>query len=287
MTKEPKFSSLQELIAYRRKMNPIKAGIETSQWVRVPHLSENELTDISQSGPATIVRHFKDELDDGSSLLDLALGGSFKLGTISEYKASDNALVGRFSDTEEGLQKVAFHSDSNNYSLKIGGCSLKDNYVSLGGVPGVINTYFSNDYCSCSSCGDFDLKRANLIRERGNSDLNAFVVYDLTKLLNAIGFCIVNDRSRDGLMPIVRKVDYGQKNRRLFLKGSSMIEFDRNQLKVWLDLTFTKSPDYIIEDELRIVLVDPKNVGRLAQSVQPWILNSPKISDAILESGRF
>ena len=255
-------------------------AILVSRQVKVPHLDAQSLSMLHSHKTKLVTRHIE------SDLLERTLNGSFKFGTISKYRPADTAQIGRFSDFQEGLQRDVFRSRDGVYNAEIEYVSLSN--ISVVGFENPIVLQFEvNEYCSCSSRGGFDLNRAERFRERGNPDINTYVVYDLEKLVAAVESIISETRDKMHLSLIAREVEYGCKDRHWEVEGRINARSDKDHLAIWLSNIFVKSPDYEHEAELRIVLLDPAKAGLLADDAEPIFLNDPRIANAIIEHGNF
>jgi len=227
-----------------------------------------------------ITRHFN------RKYAEITMSGSFRFGTIEGYRPADQAQLGRFSDYQEGLQREVFHSRTGIYNIKLDDGVLSDNTI-IGFSDPVAIEYRVNDYCSCSSIGDFEKERALLLRSRGNPDIDYYVVYDLRKLLSAIDLTISERSDLAHLTAISRKVEYGQKDRHWRIEEQYTHKEDRDHLAVWLGNAFVKSPDYCHEEEVRILLTDLKEAGGLRSEFSEVILKDERIAEAIVASGAF
>lgn len=248
--------------------------------VQVPPISGDILSNLHSQATKVVTRHIKKDL------LESTLRGSFKFGTISRYRPADSAQIGRFSDYQEGLQRNVFRSRDGNYDLHIDGSSFSN--VSITGHENPIVFQFEvNEYCSCSSRGGFDPERAQLIRERGNPDLDTYVVYNLEKLISILATIISESKDKRHLKLIAREVEYGAKDRHWEIEGFVSGSLDTDPLNIWLGNIFVKSRDYEHEDELRIILLDPAKAGLLPEEAEHVILNDHRIASAIIDHGHF
>ena len=263
----------------KRSGNP-STGILLRQSVKVPFLDKDALALINDETITQVTRHFNKDL------LARTLSGSFRLGTISQYRPADSSQIGRFSDSQEGLQREVFTNPSGIYSGDLNGNKLENNKI-VGFDDPVAIEYIVNDYCSCSSIGKFSEQRAQLIKNRGNSQLSAYAVYDLPKLRQAIEEILSETDFRKHSQTIIKTVHYGAKDRRWDVEGRMSLSNDRDAVSIWLNNAFVKSTDYNHEEEIRLLLVDPKNIGGLAEDTKELILNDPRIADSIIDHGIF
>ncbi|WP_156317435.1 DUF2971 domain-containing protein [Cypionkella psychrotolerans] len=257
------------------------AAIITKEQLNAPKITLNEIEGIFPRGVATITRHFC------LNLLPVVRDGGFKFGTVSQYRPKDKALVGRFSDTREGLQTDVYESSDGLYHIEDGKGGGISGIAIEGADEPVVYEYIANDYCCCSSIGAFDRERASLIRDRGNPDIGAYAVYDLKKLLAAISSYVLETSRLKHLTAIAGKVQYGRKDRRIVIGGHTISNEEADRVNKWLNLMFVKAIDYSHEEELRILLIDPDRPGALAEEVGCEIWSDPRIVESIIDSGEF
>ncbi|WP_221830457.1 hypothetical protein [Paracoccus yeei] len=235
---------------------------------------------ISNLTTGKITRHFN------KNITSITLRGSYRFGTIEGYRPADCAQVGRFSDHQEGIQREIFHSRSGIFNAKIGSATFEN--VSIDGFENPIAVeYEVNDYCSCSSVGDFSHDRAIMLRERGNPDIDYYSVYDLPKLIEAISEILKEKEDTAHLSVICRAVSYGEKDRHWQVEDRYDHTEQRDHLAVWLGNAFVKSPDYSHEAEIRMLIIDPSKPGQLASGSTYITLNDQRIADAIVDHGSF
>ncbi len=259
---------------------PRYAGVVYTQLVKVPPLSDDDLQRLDSHASALITRHIAERH------LDITLQGSFRFGTIAGYRRQDESLIGRFSDFQEGFQRDVFCSRVGLYNGEFGNLTLSD--VPIEGFEDPLVHEFSvNDYCSCSSRGEFSRERAHRIRDRGNPDVGAYVVYDLKKLVDALKSIISEQDDNMRLRLFARHVEYGNKDRRWEIENHFNFQACKDYIAIYLGTVFIKSPDYEHEEELRIILTDPNKVGQLSDGAASFILNDPRIADAIVDHGTF
>lgn len=257
-----------------------KAGLTIYEDVKVPTLSNQDLTKIEENSPRYITRHFCEDL------IEVMASGGFKFGTTVQYRPADAAQVGRLSDSQEGLQREVFRNRSGRYAGQIEQTTFTN--VNVAGCPDpVVVQYEVNDYCSCSSVGPFSKARALSIKESGNPDISAYVVYDLPLLREAILEVISEEGKLHGFCLMGRKVEYGQKDRNWGIEDGFDIQHQRDHIHVWLETTFIKSIDYQHEDEFRLILLKLDRAGNLPDNTPACIINDPRIAGAIVEQGRF
>ena len=124
--------------------NHSSTGILFSAPIKVPPLGEEEICRRDEVKSGFVTRHLK------YKDLDLALGGSFRFGTIRGCRPADAILIGRFSDIDEGYHRQVLRSPDGNYNVSINGGGLSNVRVEGHQNPVVVE-YDVNEYCSCSS----------------------------------------------------------------------------------------------------------------------------------------
>lgn len=261
---------------------PGSVGVSSEIALECPELIGDTLAAIDEGGPDHVTRHV-DEI-----YLASTLGGYFRFGTIGQYKPKDTQLnVGRFSDFQEGAQRNSFESRDdyfNNFDFGNGGLQ---NIGFFGFEAPVLVEFQVNDYCSCSSNGEYNAGRANEIRANGNPTLGAYATYDLKKLRAALVEIISECASLAGHALIGRKVVYGEKDRRWTVESYFELQKHRDPIAIWMGTAFVKSTAYQHEDEFRLLLINPKAAGRLDESADFLVFNDPRIAAAITDVGTF
>ncbi|MFC2967727.1 hypothetical protein [Acidimangrovimonas pyrenivorans] len=249
--------------------------------IACPALSLRDIEGIDDTSAEYVTRHFKEDFIGG------ALRGYFRFGTIASYRPADMKQIGRFSDAQEGTQQETFRSRTGLYDdVAIGGNRILGTTI-VGFDNPIVYEYVVNDYCSCSSSGKFDLARAKLLRERGNDDIGAYAVYDLKKLRQAIEDLILEKAETNDLVLIGRDVVYGSKDRHWEIEERFEYAASKDRLAVWLGTAFVKSKDYMHEEEVRMLLIDPRNAGGLDERAEPLEFEDPRIAAAVIDHGRF
>lgn len=254
-------------------------SVMINESVKCPTLSLHDIAALSVRGIKSITRHFE------AQYLPSVKKGYFRFGTIAGYAPQDNALnAGRFGDHQEGnqreiyrpLQRVTKNIDMGN--VKIG---------ALESDAPIVIEYTVNDYCSCSSKGDFDLSRAIRLRAQGNPTLDSYVTYDLMKLRVALEKAANAIDHLKGYKLVGRPIVYGLKDRSWGLENDFKREEDRDQLSIWLATAFVKSPAYQHEDEYRLLLIDPTRAGQQCLTAPPISFVDARIAEAIIAVGEF
>lgn len=258
------------------------AGIRLERSLGCPELTRDKLTVIDEGGPDYITRHMNEEH------LASALAGNFRFGTLARYKGKDMQLnVGRFSDPQEGRQRNAFESRKGYFKNAEFGTNVHLDIHVSGFEASVLVEFQINEYCSCSSMGEYNRDRANEIRDNGNPKLGAYATYDLKKLRHALDETIAERTSLAGHALVGREVLYGEKDRRWMVEDHFELQKHRDPLAIWMGTAFVKSQAYEHENEFRLLLINPKAVGSLDTTADYLVLEDPRIAAAITASGTF
>ncbi|TRL38003.1 DUF2971 domain-containing protein [Rhizobium straminoryzae] len=245
-------------------------------------MTVDDLTYLQPSDlPATITRHIHPKY------LDRVLKGYFRFGTTGSYRAKEESVRGRFSDLSEGRVRQTFQTATGKVEdIQLGKAHFQ-NVLFDPGMNAIVREYVINDYCSCSTIGDFDVERAKLIRSKDNFELAAFVSYDLKRLLDALETVI---RAREDIAQFVflgRRIEYGHKDERFTVPERFVLEENTSEITRWLSASFIKPRDFVHESELRILLLDPAKPGGLADTTTPLELLDALIASAIVDHGQF
>jgi len=256
------------------------SGFVFQNYVACPELGADDLAAISSTDIRTITRHIEKQY------LESARSGYFRFGTIESYRAKEAGIDGRFGDRTDGVQSDVVYSKSGKYNVIFNG-----NLVSAGRMSGVddpvVFRTIANEYCSCSSIGIYDARRAALLISSGNNDIEAFVTYDVEALKAAI-MEILSERHQKTLRLLGRPVEYRKKDRRWQIEDSFERQDNRDQLNLYLETAFVKVPDFKHEEEFRLLLLDPSAPGRLSVADEAvTIFNDARIVAAIRDSGTF
>lgn len=259
------------------------SAIKIRRTISCPTLSREIITKLTDQSVTRITRHIEKEY------LSTAEGGYFRFGTIAGYAPDDRLLdVGRLGDREEGSQQEVFRTRSGYYNKFTAETSRIEN-VRISGFDNPIVVEFSaNDYCSCSSIGDFQPHRAASFVANGNQKLGAYVTYDLVKLQAALSEVARERAECSSLILMGRPVVYGKKDRHWEIEETFARTEDRDPLAIYLGVTFVKSVRYEHEEEYRMLLVDPSALGQLPTDKGKLLeFNDPRIAAAIAASGCF
>lgn len=257
------------------------AGVVFQTQLSCPMLSCQDIASLHTTSANFITRHFD------RKYLAATASGYFRFGTVASYRSADRRQVGRFSDAEEASLWKSFQSDAGKLdSVQFNGNQI--NNISSSGVKHLVRVeYHVNEYCSCSSSGKFSHSRAMLLRDRGNPDVSAFVVYDLHKLRIAMLEIISEETSLKHLALIGRDVEYGVKDQHTIIEGRFLDPTEADQMSIWVRSIFIKSADYSHEEEVRLVLIDPNRVGLLDESIAEQVFMDDRIKDSIVDKGTF
>jgi hypothetical protein len=256
------------------------AAFGVSLTIDCPVLTDDIIQELDANPPETITRHIE------AQYLKPAQDGAFYFGTIASYAPKDTALTaGRLGDGQEGTQRDVFNTRSGFFkNAKFGGLELSN--VAVEGMDAVAVEYTVNDYCSCSSLGDFDEDRAGSLRNQGNPTLDSYVTYDVAKLKAALQD-ILDEQLERKLRLFGREVIYGKKDREWEIEQRYAHVEERDPLAIYLGITTVKSPNYKHEDEYRMLLVDPEKLGILPPDTPYLFLKDSRIADTIVASGSF
>lgn len=253
-------------------------GAQIKEWITCPSLSDEELLDLRRSGSRKITRHIN------IRHLDSARRGYFRFGTLLGYRPKDEKLIGRFSDAQEASQLNYYRSRTDIYNY-YGRSARYIDCVFSGYDYGLLIEFFCNDYCSCSSRFDFNMERALTLRSRGNPDIGAYIVYDVEKLIAALGEIIKEKFPH--LTLIYLPVTYGIKDRSWDIEGYHENIVDKDKIAIWLGTAFVKSKDYMHEEEIRFLVIDRKSPGSLPPENKFLEFDDKRIADAVVRYGLF
>ncbi|RVG30688.1 DUF2971 domain-containing protein [Sinorhizobium meliloti] len=259
------------------------SAIRVERLLECPELTGDQLAVMDDGGPDYITRHMDERH------LNSALAGYFQFGTLARYRGSDMQLnVGRFSDLQEGTQRNAFESRNGYFKNAEFGSNIRLDGIHISGFEASVLVEFQiNDYCSCSSMGEYNAARADEIRDNGNPELGAYATYDLKKLRLALDEIVTERTSLAGHVLVGREVLYGEKDRRWMIEDYFELKKHRDPLAIWMGTAFVKSQAYEHENEFRLLLINPKAVGSLDTTADYLPLEDPRIAAAITASGTF
>ena len=211
-----------------------------------------------------VVKYFNDEKNwtDYES-------GSFKLGTLAEYRNSDSGLA-RMKDKGEGVHDQGFGSGTGVIKNIVLPGNIRIDNLSVSGTGNWIGTNVTfNEHVLCVSKGEYSRSHHEEMMAGwgtgfedeylGNQDLNSFAVIDLGELLYGLRCWAKTSgvlNSTEPLKRVVRSrsVSYG-------VERKSSYEID-DIWKVWQKMTFedyekaifSKPRVFQREKELRVVV---------------------------------
>lgn len=258
-------------------------GVLFRKHLQCPEITDAQIAAIDEVGTQFITRHI-DEKHLASTLC-----GYFRFGTIERYRPKDNELnTGRFGDFQEGTQRNAFGSRDDFFAhFDFGDGGGLSNIEFFGFEAPVLVEFQVNEYCSCSSTGEYRADRALSLREKGNPTLGAYVTYDLYKLRIALAEIIAENPDLTGHTLVGRRVVYGEKYRRWLVEGHFDLQKHRDPVAIWMGTAFIKSLAYEHEDEFRLLAIHPGRLGCLEEGTQALIFEDTRIASAITDHGTF
>uniref|UniRef100_A0A193SD00 Uncharacterized protein n=1 Tax=biofilter metagenome TaxID=1070537 RepID=A0A193SD00_9ZZZZ len=257
-------------------------GILLVQNLKCPQLNEQMLSTLSDVGPEFVTKYLSKEGYEHS------LKGSFKFGTLAEYKKKEGDLSnrGRFGDEKESIQQHIFNSRSGYFErFKYSGLEIKNSHF-LGLDNDVVIEFQANSYCACCSVGKYDAKSADALRNNGNPDITHFVTYNLSKLRSALNKIFSAEEKWNNSALIGRTILYGDKDRRWEIEESFTVDAQRDALGIFMGLAFVKDKTrFEHEDEYRLMIIDLNAMGALSSDAPSHAFIHESILEAITASG--
>lgn len=252
---------------------------------RAPRLTDDVISQIEMEQPDYITRHIEERF------LVSARKGYFQFGTLVNYRAKEGAVAGRLGDPQESRVQEIFNSRSGFFeNASLSGVEIVDTSISDTEKQIVVETIV-NDFCSCSSTGEFCPKRARNLRDHEideDKKPGAYVTYHLPTLKLALADVFSNSPDFSGFTLLGRKVEYGEKDRNWEVEQNFIYQTDRDAMAVWLSIAFVKSPTFSHENEYRMLLLDPSGPGGLADNMANYVIDeSEAIAASIFASGTF
>jgi hypothetical protein len=189
--------------------------------------------------------------------------GSFKIGTLAEYRKAEAGLA-RMSDNEEGLSQYTFGGGTETYdNLQIGGLFIgRMELVDCGPAVGMDLTF--NDHVFCASCGPYSQPHHAAMRNGdgqkylGNSDLDGYAVLDLNMFYDALISWAQTDAKFETALPVTevfsgQAVSYENRNLHQPLASNAVLQnvIDSERYK---RTVFHKPERFSIENEFRIAI---------------------------------
>lgn len=266
------------LNSYKLGVSPDIIGIRINRDINI-NTTRQKMASFDQDIPY-VTRHFN------SSYYESVRSGEIRFGTIYKYRKQEEVFAHRFCDDAEGTQSSAFYSSDGTLSGRIHTTHFKDN-IFHGLQQHVVVEYYANEYCLCASNDVFSRTRAERFREGGNSDINAYAVYDLRKLKHIILNELNMHIHKENICMISRKICYKEKNSLTTVLGHVNSWGKDVELKAWNDVLFTKPSRYRHEDEVRIILTDVSRIGNLYVGSDYLSIADKRIADTIVDMGEF
>ncbi len=252
---------------------------------RAPQLTDDIMPKIEMDQPEYITRHIEERF------LSSALSGYFQFGSLVKYRAKEGAIAGRLGDHQESRIREIFNSRSNFFEhANLDGVEIINGSISDTEDQIVVETVV-NDYCSCSSIGEFSLERGIRLRDceiDPDRKPGAFVTYHLPTLKLALGGLFSQSPEVSELTLLGRKVEYGEKDRRWEVEQNFSYRRNRDAMAIWLSISFVKSPTFRHEEEYRLMLLDRSGPGGLSDDIGRHVIEeSSAIAASIVASGTY
>ncbi len=225
--------------------------------------------------------------------------GSFKIGTLEEYRKSEQE-VARMSDTDEGIAQRGF-GEGNAYikHMVLPGNNVIENctFIDCGTIVKV-DTVF-NEFVFCASKGGYDqghhikMVEGELLEDgleyNGNEDLNCYAEIELSRFLKGLRFWgFGSEKVLSKLSPqqyiIAKPVSYEPRLLKKELKAESIVD-DGLTEEMYFSTIFNKPIKFSTEREFRIVLsaLAPRLPSSGVSALYP---QSSKLRKSILRMGR-
>ncbi|MCE8419637.1 hypothetical protein LZ190_13085 [Rhodovulum sulfidophilum] len=217
--------------------------------------------------------------------------GYFQFGTLVKYRAKEGAITGRLGDHQESRIQEIFNSRSGFFErASLGGLEIANTLIFETEKQVVVETIV-NDFCSCSSIGEFSLDRGTVLRDQEtdpDKKPGAYVTYHLPTLKLALENTLSQSPDVSGCTLLGRKVEYGEKDRSWEIEQQFSYQPDRDAMAIWLSIAFIKSPNFKHEQEYRLLLIDPSGPGGLADDTRAYVIDeSSDIAASIVASGTY
>ncbi len=250
-----------------------------------PKLSNDVITSIAKEQPEYITRHIEERY------LESARKGYFQLGTLIAYRAKENAASGRLGDHQESRIQEIFNTRSGYFKeASLPGVEITNASIAGTEQQIVVETVV-NDYCSCSSIGEFSHERGENIRQRevdSEKRPGAYVTYHLPTLKSALVDHFSKLPTQSELILLGRSVQYGEKDIKWTVEETFSYQHERDALAIWLSIAFVKSPNFAHEDEYRLLLIDPSGPGGLPDNTGSLVVReSNAIAASIVHSDTY
>lgn len=261
------------------------AGVVQVTRHRAPQLTDDIMRQVEMEQPDYITRHIEERF------LASARTGYFQFGTLVNYRAKEGAVAGRLGDHQESRVQEIFNSRSDFFEkASLQGVEITSTSISNTEQQIVVETIV-NDYCSCSSIGEFCQERARNLRDHEiepDKKPGAYVTYHLPTLKLALKSVFSNSPDLSAFTLLGRKMDYGEKDRTWEVEERFRYQRDRDATAIWLSIAFIKSTTFAHENEYRLLLLDPSGPGGLADNMENHVIHeSSAIAASIVASGTF
>jgi hypothetical protein len=253
---------------------------------RAPLISEDLFQMIELDSPEFVTRHIEE------CYLESALNGYFRFGTLINYRAVEGgAIAGRLGDHQESRVQEIFNSRSSFFETAILEGIEVTNTSFSGTANQIVVETIVNDFCSCTSIGEFSLTRGVKVRDceiDPSKKPGAYLTYHLPTLKAALKEHLSSASELSGLSILGRNVEYGQKDRHWEVEENFSYQQDRDALAIWLGIAFVKSLSFEHEEEYRLLLIDPSGPGGLNDDAKTYeISKSTSIASSIVASGNY
>jgi hypothetical protein len=257
-------------------------GMKFVNRLACPPISEEKFASLAGEQPEYVTRHIE------AKYYDAALKGYFRIGTLYGYRASETAAKGRLGDHEESRQEDTINAENGKFkAAKIAQNELRDCEFDNVERQIVIETSV-NDYCSCSSIGEFNSERLQALKDSEQDPAKkpeAYVTYHLPTLRSALKAYVECQEGLGAYELYGSPVEYGQKDRQFQANGAFQYHPGSDPVETWFTISFLKSPDFSREEEYRLLLIDPQKPGSLPVATDVIVIpESPAIAEAIHSS---
>lgn len=189
--------------------------------------------------------------------------GSFKVGTLSEYRSSE-ANVARMSDHFEGIHELSIGEASGHIvDAEIPGLGRFENVSWDSCRSFAVERTVVNEYVFCGSLGAYDKKHHSTMRYGngtdypGNSDLTHFVEIDLPSFIRGIELwsrkCLLAN-SETEVRVYHERVQYSERNSHASVELAASLPHSMRTADARYRATFIKPQIFSEEKEIRIIL---------------------------------
>lgn len=259
-------------------------GLFIQDYFSISDFSAGNLLRENASDCTHATRHINADhiLGNRNTLKDETLDGSYKIGTLEEYGSNiANIQDSRLNDRLEGKTTTIVDSQLNQYYGKIGSHRISQLKI-VGAESPIKHEVIMNEYCTCLSKGTYNKQRAESLISSGN-DINYYFVYDLKKLINAIKNELENNKFYFDTY-IYRLIKYDKAV--IKLNNEELNIPIKNNIETWNSTIFTKSSNFKLEEEVRLIPTNRSQLGKLPKNSKPIILKSDEIKNSIIDHGK-